>query len=193
MSTLAEKIVAVDVALTSGTIPHAFGGALALAYATEEPRGTRDIDVNVFVERSQVADVFAALPADVRHGDADLAAVDRDEQVRLFWDDTPIDVFFSASPAHATAAGRVRRVEFAGRTIPVLAPEDLTVFKVLFDRSKDWVDIETMLEAGTVNVPAAISSLVPLIGSDDRIARLRRLAERLTQSQDLGDAGDADE
>jgi len=42
---LPEKVVAIDSALTG--LPHAFGGALALAYYAE-PRATVDIDVNVF-------------------------------------------------------------------------------------------------------------------------------------------------
>ena len=49
---LVERILAVADALDDGNVPWAFGGAFALAFATAEPRGTRDIDVNVFVDRS---------------------------------------------------------------------------------------------------------------------------------------------
>jgi hypothetical protein len=184
-STLVEKIGALADAFTAADVPHAFGGALALAYATEEPRGTRDIDVNVFVESSQVDAVFAALPPEVTRTERDVETVRRDEQVRLFWDDTPVDLFFSAGPVHHTAARRTRRVDLSGKPIAVLAPEDLTVFKMLFDRSKDWVDIEAMLESGTVDVEAALASVTPLLGDDDRIERLRHLAERLG-GQDTG-------
>jgi len=184
-TTLVEKIGALADAFTVAAVPHAFGGALALAYATEEPRGTRDIDVNVFVESAQVDAVFAALPTEVRRTSADVDTVRRDEQVRLFWDDTPVDLFFSAGQAHHVAASRTRTVDFSGRRIAVLAPEDLTVFKMLFDRSKDWVDIEAMLESGTVDVEAAIASVTPLLGDDDRIERLRHLAARLS-GQDTG-------
>jgi hypothetical protein len=185
MTTLVEKIGALADAFTSAGIPHAFGGALALAYATEEPRGTRDIDVNVFVESSRVDEVFAALPAAVARSERDTESVRRDDQVRLFWDDTPLDLFFSAGPMHDVAARRTRDVDFSGRRIAVIAPEDLTVFKMLFDRSKDWVDIEAMLESGTVDVAAAIAAVTPLLGDDDRIERLRHLAERIT-GQDTG-------
>jgi hypothetical protein len=178
-STLVEKIGALADAFGAASIPHAFGGALALAYATEEPRGTRDIDVNVFVGAEEVDAVFAALPGEVQRTDADVATVRRDEQVRLLWDDTPLDLFFSAGPAQRVAASRTRDVEFSGRRISVLAPEDLVVFKMLFDRSKDWVDIEAMLESGTVDVAAAIESVTPLLGDDDRIERLRHLGDRL--------------
>ena len=42
-------------ALDDARIPHAFGGALALAWCTQRARGTIDIDVNVFVDRSRTA------------------------------------------------------------------------------------------------------------------------------------------
>jgi hypothetical protein len=33
--------------------------------------------------------------------------------------------------------------------IPILAPEDLIVCKAIFDRPKDWLDIEEILRWGT--------------------------------------------
>lgn len=175
MTTLVEKVLAVATALGDHDVPYAFGGALALAYATEEPRGTRDIDVNVFVAPADVDTVFDALPAGVVHTDDDRRAVARDEQVRLFWDDTPVDVFFAAHPMHHEAAARRRWVDFAGARIPVLAPLDLAVFKALFDRAKDWVDIETMRDSGTLDTRAAAEAVEALLGDDPRVARLRRL------------------
>jgi hypothetical protein len=175
VTTLVEKVLAVASALGDQDLPFAFGGALALAYATEEPRGTRDIDVNVFVSPADVDAVFGALPPPVAHTDADRRAVVRDEQVRLFWDDTPIDLFFAAHPMHHEAAARRRRVEFAGTQIPVLAPLDLAVFKALFDRAKDWVDIETMRDSGTLDPRAAAAAVEALLGDDPRVERLRRL------------------
>ncbi len=47
--TLTERVAALHAALRGAGIPHAFGGALALAFCTAEPRGTQDIDVNVFL------------------------------------------------------------------------------------------------------------------------------------------------
>jgi len=175
MTTLVEKVLAVAAALGNHDVPYAFGGALALAYATEEPRGTRDIDVNVFVAPADVDTVFDALPVAVLHTDDDRRAVARDEQVRLFWDDTPVDVFFAAHPMHHEAAARRRWVDFAGSRIPVLAPLDLAVFKALFDRAKDWVDIETMRDSGTLDTRAAADAVEALLGDDPRVARLRRL------------------
>lgn len=55
-----DLIVTVHGRLDDVGISHAFGGALALGYVAE-PRGTVDIDVNVFVPPEQVDDVGDAL------------------------------------------------------------------------------------------------------------------------------------
>jgi hypothetical protein len=178
MPTLVERIVALSIALTTHDIPHAFGGALALAYATEEPRGTRDVDINLFLAPAEAERVFAGLPVGVRWSEADVAAVQRDEQVRLWWDDTPVDLFFAAHEFHHAADRRARRVDFVGHPIRVLAPADLATFKVLFDRTKDWADIEAMIDSGTLDVDEVITELVALVGDDPRVDRLRAMAAR---------------
>jgi len=59
-----------------------------------------------------------------------------------------------------------------------LSATDLTVFKAFFDRTRDWADIEAMLEAGTVDVHTALGWLVDIVGGDDhRVSRLRRLLD----------------
>jgi hypothetical protein len=179
MASLVETIVELERSLTAASVPHAFGGALALAFHTEEPRGTRDVDVNVFVAPEAVDKVFAALPPEVIHTGADADRVRRDGQVRLFAGDTPIDLFFTTHAFHDTAELHVDVVPFAGTEMPVLGATELVVFKAFFDRTKDWADIEAVLEAGTADVHAAIGWLVDLLGGDDpRVARLRDLAHR---------------
>jgi hypothetical protein len=39
MSALAKRLIDIHDALTAADLPHAFGGAVALAYCTQEPRG----------------------------------------------------------------------------------------------------------------------------------------------------------
>lgn len=176
MATLVECIVAIEQALDAAAVPHAFGGALALAFHVEEPRATRDIDVNVFVAPDRVDEVFAALPDAVAWDTDDVARVRRDGQVRVFWDDTPIDLFFTTHAFHDVAQIHIDRVPFAGITVPVLGATELVVFKAFFDRTKDWADIEAIAEVGTADLHAAIGWLVDLLGPDDpRIARLRDL------------------
>lgn len=177
MTSLVDQVVAIREALDATDIPWAFGGALALAYATNEPRGTRDIDVNVFVPSAQARRVFRTFPREVRHRQDDVDAAKRDDQVRLYWGHTPVDVFFAADEFHQEVASRCRVVPFAGRTIRVLSAEDLTVFKAMFDRPKDWVDIATMVESGSLDVEVAAARLESLLPGDARVQRLRRLSE----------------
>ena len=178
MTTLVERVVAVCESLERTGIPWALGGALALAYATNEPRGTRDIDVNVFVGSAEAPAVFAALPAGVVFTDADVAEADTRDQVRLWWDTTPIDVFFAADQFHFDVAARCRSVPFEGRRIRVLSGEDLAVFKALFDRTKDWADIEAMVESNAIDLELAAARLAGLLGDDPRVGRLRTLTAR---------------
>src|SRR2546421_720597 len=62
MTTLAEKVVVLHHALDGAGLPHAFGGALALGWCTQQPRGTADIDLNVFTPTTEVRAVLDALP-----------------------------------------------------------------------------------------------------------------------------------
>jgi hypothetical protein len=172
---LPERVVALHDAFDAADVPHAFGGAIALAYATRNPRGTNDIDCNLFVPAEDPAPALAALPAPIKRPRNLVATIARDGQVRLWWGETPIDLFFDYAPIHRQAAANVQRVPFAGTEIPVLGPVELVVFKVMFDRPLDWADVETAIEAGAVDVDAVEAALASLLDPDD--PRLERLAE----------------
>jgi len=49
MLTFTQRIIVPHEALKAAGVPHAFGGALALAWCTGRPRATIDIDINIFV------------------------------------------------------------------------------------------------------------------------------------------------
>lgn len=176
MSDLADRLVAVHDAFAAAGVPHAFGGAIALAYCTEEPRGTRDIDVNVFVEAATAADVLTKLPEGVTVRPADILAAQRDGQVRVWWEETPLDLFFDVHEFHREVSTGVRLVPFVGREIPVIDCAAVVVFKALFNRTRDWADIEAVLEADTFDRDAALRWVERLVGTDDPItARLARV------------------
>ena len=102
--------------------------------------------------------------------------IERDGQARLWWDATPVDVFFTTTAFHVAAAERARREWFAGHEVPFLDCSDLAVFKAFFDRTKDWADLEEMHAAGTLDVPSLVGTLTVLLGKDDhRLARLLSL------------------
>jgi hypothetical protein len=176
VSVLADRLLAIRDALDGAGFAHAFGGAIALAYCTEEPRGTRNVDVNVFADADRAADVLAALPAGVVVNTVDIDAARRNGQVRVWWDDTPVDVFFDVHAFHDEAASGVRIVPFSGVSIPVLGCTALAVFKVVFNRTKDWADLEAMLEVDGFDRSVVVGWAVRLFGpADDRTARLLKL------------------
>ena len=176
MSDLVDKIMTLDAELESAGIPHAFGGALALAWCTERARGTIDIDCNVFVPPVKVLWVFDALPDGVAWDDAAVTSVVRDGQVRLWWDATPVDLFLDTAPLHADVAARVRRKPFGGRDVPFLSCSDLAVFKAFYNRTKDWADLEDMAANGTLEPDRVATTLAQYLGDgDERVARLRAL------------------
>lgn len=145
---LDEQIVAIERAFGGAGIPHAFGGAQALAYYGPI-RATHDIDLNVFVsarEGKRVLETLGELGAEVSNPGL-LVLIERDEQVRVFWDGTPIDLFFEYDALHRSSMVRRRSVDFYGDQIHVLSAEDLMVYKATFNRSKDWNDIAAMIFA----------------------------------------------
>ena len=166
MSVLAERLLAVHDALAEAGFPHAIGGAIALGYCTLEPRGTKDLDLNVFVAPDRVKDVFAALPQPVTVTALNVEQAERDGQVRVWWDETPLDVFFDVLPFHSEVAKHVRHVPFEGRTIPVVGCTALTVFKAMFDRTRDWADIEAMIDAKSVDFDDAMARVREMAGAD---------------------------
>lgn len=173
---IVDKIVALHLALDGARLPHAFGGALALAWCTQRARGTVDVDLNVFVDSGRASEVFDALPGEVARSGADLDACMRDGQVRLWWGRTPIDLFINTTDFHRGVADRVVVHDFASERVPFLSCSDLAVFKAFFDRTRDWADLEDMIAAGTLALDPVLGALVHYLGPDDpRIERLRSL------------------
>lgn len=176
---LPDKVIALDEALSRAKIDHAFGGALALAYYAE-PRATVDVDINLFVPPQNHDEVFAALgPLGVERPD-DADRLVRDGQSRWRWGSNPVDLFFANDPIHAAMEGKVRKVPFGDVRIPILSPEHLIVCKVMFDRPKDWLDIEQILVTETDLDLGEVRGWLErgLTSSDPRLVRFEELTAR---------------
>lgn len=178
---LPEKVLAIHHQLRAAKIPHAIGGALALAYYAE-PRATVDVDINVFVPPKrwpEVRDSLAPLGVEVN---VSPTALERDGQVRLWWGRTAVDLFFSYADLHEEMRRRARKVPFGGETILILSPEHLAVCKAMFDRPKDWIDIEQILIAtDPVDLGEIGAWLEHMVGkSDPRIEKLEEIKARLS-------------
>jgi hypothetical protein len=176
---LDEKVVALERAFRTAGVPHAFGGAIALAYYAT-PRGTHDVDINLFVAANEQGRVFAALvPLGVELASEQARRQnERDGQLRTRWDSTPLDLFFSYDALHHACRERRRQVAFAGDRITILSAEDLTIFKVLFAREKDWRDLRELLfaQGERFDRDYALGWLERIVAPDDeRLSRFRSM------------------
>jgi len=177
---LDAKVGLVADAMDAASIRYAFGGAIALAYYAA-PRGTGDIDINVFVAAEEAApclEVFASLGVDV--SELDPHALER--QLTLHWGHTPIHVFFSYDPFHDSCRSRVRRVPFAGSEISILSAEDIVIFKLIYDRPKDRSEVREVLfcMGERMDVSYTLEWLDRLLSEDDqRLVGFRQAMDEL--------------
>ena len=177
---LVERVVRLHAALDGAALPHTFGGALALAYCTEDPRGTKDIDVNVFIGVDRVDELVNALPQGIEVTEAHRLQLARDGQARLWWDTTPVDVFLSNHPFHDHAEASMRRVPFGDvEDLPVLSCADLAVFKAFFARPKDAIDVAAMVIAGAVDRAALERTVTAMLGERERDRFFARVDDAL--------------
>lgn len=176
MIDLVGRIAELDEHLTAHDVPYAFGGALALAWCTQQARGTIDIDVNIFLPVDALDRVVEALPDGIEVTTTARRQIESDGQARLWWERVPVDVFFDTSEFHVQVANRVRYEQFAGRSVPFLGCTDLAVFKAFFDRPKDWVDLAEMHANGSLDIARVAGELAVYLGAGDpRIDRLLAL------------------
>lgn len=178
---LVGLVLAVHRRLADAGVSHAFGGALALGYVAQ-PRGTVDVDVNVFVPVDGLDPVLGALePLGLRPEGAPAPPV---AGVRLRGGTPyPVDLFPSLSPHYAEVEQRRVSRPFGADAIalPFLSAEDLALFKLSFGRAQDWVDLESIAVARPdLDVAYIERQLVALRGPTlyPRVARLRQLLRR---------------
>jgi len=177
---LLERLRRVHEALDAAGYDHAVGGGIALAVHSREPRFTDDIDLNVLADPDRPEAILDVLPTDLDIHPTAARELRETGQVRVMWrdPDTPLDLFLPQHPAyHQLVNDRAQPVNFLGVDVLVITATDLMVFKMLFDRSKDWVDIEQLLRAEAGDPDEAASWVASFLGADasqlERLARLR--------------------
>lgn len=177
MTDFVDLIVAVHDHLDDAGLSHAFGGALALAYVAE-PRGTVDIDVNVFVPFDSLSRITDAL-APLDYQPSEITSVPS-AGIRFLHstEPFPLDVFPSLDDRYEEVERRVEHHPFGrrGDVLPFLSAEDLCVFKLSFGRPQDWVDLRNVAAARPdLDLAYVEDQLIGLRGSTmyPRVARLR--------------------
>lgn len=159
-------------------VSYAIGGALALAVAGV-PRGTADVDVNVFIDDGELPRVLTLLETlgMTVDRDASIARARRDGMFIARWDGMRIDVFLPSIPFSREAERTRTRIDDGmGWSGWFLSAEALTVFKLLFFRGKDLVDLERLVAVRPDLDRAYVrSAIVTMMGEDDE--RVRRWDE----------------
>jgi hypothetical protein len=161
-------------------IDYAIGGALALG-VWGAPRGTKDVDLSVFVmpqEFERVADVFerAGVMFDRTAAAADIS---RTGLFRGRLGRVPIDAFISAHPHFLEMQTRRRAVkDVDGTTLYFISAEDLCVMKLVYGRGKDLADLERLFAVRTIDTAYVRSWLARMPVGEDRVATLDDLERR---------------
>jgi hypothetical protein len=92
----------------------------------------------------------------------------------------PVDVVLGGSGLEDEFARRARMIDISGRQIPVIAPDDLIITKILAGRPKDVEDIRAVLGAQRRNLDL------------ERIRSVLRLLEEALPMSDLVRAFEAE-
>ncbi len=175
-----DAAAAVAAELESRGVPYAIGGALAYG-VWAIPRGTLDIDLNVFVgpERlDPVFEAFHALGIEVSEENARREAAS-EGAFRAWFGDFRLDVFTPSIDFSWEAMRTRRKAKSGGTELWFLSAEALAVFKLLFFRPKDLVDLERLLATQGARLDRGYvrRHLVEMLGEDDaRVAKWDDLA-----------------
>lgn len=186
---LVDFVVEIHEELDRSGLLHAFGGALALAYVAD-PRGTIDVDVNVFSpfdDAPAVLEVLARLglrPEQPSDSWMPMAGI----RLRRTADPYPVDLFLSLDGSYAEIAQRrvVQPFGPARLALPFLSAEDLALFKLSFSRDKDWVDLRAIARARPdLDIAYVERQVLHLRGPTmhPRVVRLRRLLREASTAE----------
>lgn len=172
--TAAEAGRAIADALRERGHDYALGGALALGVAGV-PRGTKDVDVNVFVGDDMLPDVIETLRAlgITIERDAAIARAHRDGMFVGVWDGMRIDVFLPSILFAHEAARTAVTVDVDGWSGRFLSPEAIAIFKLLFFRLKDRGDLERLVAVRGARLDHAYVRrwIADMMGEDDERVR----------------------
>jgi hypothetical protein len=156
--------------LGAAQVPYAIGGALAYGqYGI--PRATNDVDINIFLEPSALGPALEVLRSAGLAFDSNAAI--RDAMATGMFEahigPFRLDVF-TPSVAFSWEAERTRRTfKIDGHEVCFLSPESLCVFKLLFFRGKDLVDLERLVTVmgSALDTAYVRRHIVEMMGEED--------------------------
>ncbi len=163
---------------------YAFGGAVALA-AWSEPRATSDVDVVLWVDETRLTlaiKLIASAGVTLRESAALQSATARGMFAGRMGH-VRVDVFVPSIPFYEEASKRRVRTQMLGRDTWIHSAEVLAVFKMLFFRPKDLVDVERMLQVQGEAFDRTFvrAHLVDMLGADERIRTWDEICSRVSE------------
>jgi len=160
-------------ALESAAIPYCLGGALAYGqYGI--PRATKAVDVNVFLEPDRISPALLALERiGVRFSDDPIRDARAEGLIVGHWHGYRVDVFTPSIDFSWEAQRTARTFELEGQHVAFLSAEALSVFKLLFFRGKDLVDLERLVAVSADDLDGGYvrAHIVAMMGEDDERSR----------------------
>lgn len=164
-------------------VDYAFGGAIALAFSAE-PRSTVDVDVTLFLDPARIGDILDVLARIGCEFDQATAAASLIEHgfCRTVYRSVRVDVFLPTIPFYELARQRRVRATIGDQPLFTWNAETLAVFKMMFFRGKDLIDVERILEVQGSKFDRSWvrTQLVEIFGArDPRIAAWDDLAARV--------------
>jgi hypothetical protein len=155
-------------------LEYAIGGAVALTYHAA-PRDTIDVDVTVFFDvpdLPRIVDVLHRAGCSVDEEDA-RRRLGREECIRASCHGIRVDLFVPDIDLYASACNRRMTVLLEGRPVRIWSAEDLILFKLLFFRPKDRLDIErvVLFQAERLDQAYVRQWLIRMVGEEDERTR----------------------
>lgn len=166
-------------ALDAAAIPYFVMGGLAVTI-WGLPRATFDLDLTLLLPVERTPALIAAVEAAGFEVDAPLRAGYRDvlagmEKSSLAWTTAEgvrveVDLFFVTTAFQEAAFARRVRVPFVGgRTLWVVTPADLILFKLLAGRAKDLADVQNLLAVQGAPEPGHLRGWAERLGVTARL------------------------
>jgi Nucleotidyltransferase of unknown function (DUF6036) len=169
--------------LEADGIEYAIGGALALG-VWGVPRGTKDVDLSVFVDPDNLDGMFAVFERAGIMFDRAAAArnVERTGLLRGLLGRIPVDAFISRHPQFLEMRTRRQRVATPdGGHLYFITAEDLCVMKLVYGRDKDVTDLERLFAVRSLDVDYVRTWLAKMPVGPDRREILDDLARRFAR------------
>jgi hypothetical protein len=182
VESLTDTLLSVHDTLGALGVKHALCGGLAANLYRKEMRATTDVDFYVVIVPTELVAVSQAFE---REGWTAHPYWRQGQLLRLDREGFPrVDCLIAATDYEKSTVENAVEHEIAGRSVPVVTPEDLAVYKLAAGRLRDWETVAAMINSVDDLDEQYIVEMLDEIGMADRWDRAK--AEAVLEAQDRG-------